>query len=72
LVPRQLMWKKLQRDFAPQREVFGLVYNTHASATQLARNTVMRDGLVDHAAGAKVFILGKNRMVSQSEASDEL
>ena len=48
LIARQLRRQELERDFAPQREVFRLVHHPHPAAAQLAGDAVVRDGLVDH------------------------
>ncbi len=48
LIARQLRRQKLQRNFAPQVEIFRFIDHTHPAAAQLAGDAVMRDGLVDH------------------------
>ena len=40
--------QELQRDMAAQLEVFGLVDHTHAAATKLLHDAIVRDGLADH------------------------
>src|ERR1700734_2041922 len=40
---------KLQRDEATEGYVFGLVDHTHATATELLDDAVVRDGLAEHA-----------------------
>jgi hypothetical protein len=49
--------QEFERDKAPQREVFCLIDDTHAAATELLENTVVRDVLADPCAE----ILGPER-----------
>ena len=41
--------QELERDMAAQVDVLGLVHHAHSSAAQLREDTVVRDGLADHA-----------------------
>jgi hypothetical protein len=41
--------KKLQRDAAPQLEVFRFVDHAHPAAAELRQDAIVRDGLTDHA-----------------------
>jgi hypothetical protein len=43
--------QKLQGDETMQSHVFGFVDHVHPAATELLNDTVMRDGLADHAQG---------------------
>ena len=44
-----IVGKKLQSHEAAEREVFGFVHHTHPSAAKLLDDTVVRDGLINHA-----------------------
>jgi hypothetical protein len=44
-----IVGKKFERDEAAEAGVLGFVHHTHAAATQLFLDTVVGDGLVDHA-----------------------
>src|SRR5713101_345169 len=44
----QFLGKELQRDVTAQLEVFGFVYHTHAAATELPQDSIVRDGFADH------------------------
>ena len=43
-----LLREELQSDLAAESCVFGLVYDAHTSAAQLAEDAVVRDGFADH------------------------
>ena len=45
---RQFVRQKLQRDAAPQAQVFRLIDNTHAAAAQFLRDAVVRYGFSNH------------------------
>ena len=47
-VSRHFVGQELQGDRAAKISVFGLVDDTHAAATQLLDDAVVRDGLADH------------------------
>jgi hypothetical protein len=44
----QFLRQKLQGDMAVQLDVFGFVHHTHAAATELFQDPIVRDGLADH------------------------
>ena len=44
-----LFGQKLEGDEAMQPRVFGLIHHTHTAAAEFLDNTVVRDGLADHA-----------------------
>ena len=48
LIAGELRRQKLQSDSPPQIKVFSLVDHSHAAASELADDAVMRDGLTDH------------------------
>src|SRR5437763_11693345 len=48
-VLRNIVGQEFQRDKAAEFGILGLVDHTHAAATQLLDDAVMRDGLADHA-----------------------
>jgi len=47
LIARQLRRQELQRNFASEVQVFRLVHHSHATAAQLTRDAIVRDGLID-------------------------
>jgi hypothetical protein len=51
--------QKLQRDMPVQLEVFCFVHHTHAAATELFHDAVVRDRLADHGAKAERSHLAK-------------
>ena len=44
----EIIRQELHRNSASQPKILGLVDHSHAAATQLAQNAVVRDGLTDH------------------------
>jgi hypothetical protein len=47
-IPGKFGREELQRHHAAKPGVLRLIYDTHATATQLRKNSKMRDGLTDH------------------------
>ncbi len=45
-----LLGEKLQRDMTTQDQVFGLVDDAHAAATELFQDAIVRDGPANHGA----------------------
>ena len=41
-------WQEFQRNMAVQLEIFRFVDHTHAAATELLQDAIVRDGLADH------------------------
>src|SRR5262249_21169421 len=66
----QLFGQELQGDAAAELGVFGLVDHTHAAATELLQDAVVRDGLADHGrtSGSLVAIIGSTWMQVNAEA----
>ena len=50
-VVEQVVGNKLQRNAAAKASVFRLVYHPHPTATQLAQNVIVGNGLADHVNG---------------------
>ena len=48
MIGRELIGQELQSNVAAQTQVFGLIDHTHAAATQLLQDAVMRNGLASH------------------------
>ena len=48
VVAGEILRKKLQRDFAAELQVLGLVDDPHATAAELREDPIVRDGLPDH------------------------
>src|SRR5690348_11282793 len=44
----QLSGEELQRDVAPQAEVFGFIHHAHSAAAKLAQNAVVGDRFTNH------------------------
>jgi hypothetical protein len=47
-VVRQIFGKELQGDGAIEPRIFGLVNDTHPTATEFFKNAIVRDGLANH------------------------
>ena len=45
---RQFLGQELQRDEPMQLDILGLIDHTHAAATELLQDAIVRDGLADH------------------------
>ena len=58
LIARHVSGKKLQRDVAAERRVFGPVDHTHPAAAQLLDDAVVRDGLTNHLRQRSAWIDG--------------
>ena len=65
LVSGNIFRQELKRDETMQSRIFGLVDNTHATATKLLDNAVVRDGGVDH--GAKPMLCRRKEQVNASK-----
>ena len=48
VVFRKFLRQELQRNEAAQLGVLGLIDHTHAAATELLNDAIVRDGLADH------------------------
>src|SRR6266571_1994103 len=48
MIGREPIGQELQSNVAAQTQVFGLIDHTHAAATQLLQDAVMRNGLANH------------------------
>ena len=44
----QVFRNELQRNVAPQADVFGLVHNSHTTTAKFAYDAIVGDGLPDH------------------------
>src|SRR5258707_923729 len=68
-VLRDVVREKLQGRETAKDRVLGLVNHTHAAATKLLHDVVMRNGFVEHTAGGKSMLLavwrGVNRVVDR-------
>ncbi len=51
VIVEQVVRDELQRDAAAKASVFRLVYHPHSTATQLAQNVIVGNGLADHVDG---------------------
>ena len=47
-VAQQVFRNELQRNVAPQADVFGLVHNSHTTTAKFAYDAIVGDGLPDH------------------------
>src|SRR5258708_22460115 len=70
VVSGKLFGEKFQRHQTTQAGVFGFVDDTHSSATQLLKNSKVRNGLSDHNGRRSLLLAGHVRprpLASQSQ-----